>query len=61
MPRLAGPLLDDGGQPVGSVVIIDAPDRAAAETLARADPYVAAECCNWYQSAPTVSPPRPPG
>ena len=41
--RLAGPLLDHDGQPVGSVVIIDAPDRVAVETLARADPYVAAE------------------
>ena len=41
--RLAGPLLGDGGQPVGSVVIIEAEDRPAAESLAYADPYVAAD------------------
>ncbi|HTM96254.1 MAG TPA: YciI family protein, partial [Croceibacterium sp.] len=39
---LAGPLLDDAGQPVGSLVIVEAGDRAAAEALAAADPYVAA-------------------
>ncbi len=38
---LAGPLLDDAERPVGSVVIIEADDRAAAEALAAADPYVA--------------------
>lgn len=39
---LAGPLLDDDERPVGSVVILAAEDRAAAEALAAADPYVAA-------------------
>lgn len=40
---LAGPLLGDDGAPVGSVVIVEAADRRSAETLAAADPYVAAE------------------
>ncbi|MBC2778907.1 YciI family protein [Parasphingopyxis marina] len=40
---LAGPLLDDAGSPVGSVVILEAEDRAEAERIASADPYVAAE------------------
>ena len=39
---LAGPLLDDDARPIGSVVIIEADDRAAAQALASADPYVAA-------------------
>ncbi|MBL8552135.1 MAG: hypothetical protein JNJ73_19260 [Hyphomonadaceae bacterium] len=37
---LAGPLLDDEGKPVGSLVIIEAADKAAAETAATDDPYV---------------------
>jgi len=40
---LAGPLLDDDNKAVGSVVILEAEDEAAAEKLALADPYVAAE------------------
>jgi uncharacterized protein YciI len=39
--RLAGPILDDGGTIIGSLIILDAGDRAAAERLAEADPYVA--------------------
>lgn len=39
---LAGPLLDDDGKPVGSLVIIEAPDKAAAEQAATDDPYVKA-------------------
>jgi uncharacterized protein YciI len=39
---LAGPLLGDDGQAVGSVVIIEASDQAAAEEVAAADPYIAA-------------------
>lgn len=39
---LAGPLLDDDGKPTGSVVILEAEDRAAAERTAAEDPYVAA-------------------
>lgn len=40
---LAGPLLDGADRPVGSVVIIEAPDEAAADEIAKGDPYVAAE------------------
>lgn len=39
---LAGPLLGADDQPVGSVVIIEAADQAAAEQTASADPYVGA-------------------
>lgn len=39
---LAGPLLDDEGQPIGSLVIIDFPDRTAATAFAAADPYAKA-------------------
>jgi uncharacterized protein len=37
---LAGPLLDEAGKPTGSVVILEAVDRAEAEHVAREDPYV---------------------
>ena len=40
--KLAGPFLGDDGQPLGSLVIIEAPDQAAAEAIFKADPYVAA-------------------
>jgi len=39
---LAGPMLSDAGAPVGSIIIIEAADRAAAETLAANDPYAKA-------------------
>lgn len=39
---LAGPLLSESGEPVGSVVIIEADDLAAAQVMAEADPYIAA-------------------
>ena len=38
----AGPFLDAEGKPNGSMVVLDAPDRAAAEALAAADPYARA-------------------
>ena len=40
--RHGGPLLDDAGQPIGSLLVIEAPDRAAAEAFAANDPYVQA-------------------
>lgn len=40
---LAGPLLDDDNKAIGSVVILEAEDEAAAEKLALADPYIAAD------------------
>ena len=40
--RLAGPLLDDDGAMVGSLLAVEAADRAAAEAFAAADPYAKA-------------------
>ncbi len=40
--KLAGPFLDGDGKPNGSLVVIEAADRAAAETLAAEDPYARA-------------------
>jgi len=37
--RFAGPLLERGA-PVGSLVVFEAPDLAAARALAARDPYV---------------------
>jgi len=37
----AGPLVEDDGETmVGSLFLIEAPDRAAVERVARADPFV---------------------
>ena len=36
-----GPLLDDGGRPCGSLLIVDVEDRAAADAFAAGDPYAA--------------------
>jgi uncharacterized protein len=35
----AGPLLGEDGKPVGSLFILEASDRAAAEAFAAGDPY----------------------
>ena len=37
-----GALLDDQGQQIGSILIIDVADRAAAEEFAATDPFVPA-------------------
>ncbi len=40
---MAGPMLsDDGESPVGSVLVVDVEDRAAAQALADGDPYARA-------------------
>ena len=39
---VAGPLLDGEGQPIGSLLIIDFPDRKAAVAFAAGDPYALA-------------------
>ena len=39
---LAGPILDDDGNANGSLIILEAPDRASAEELASRDPYLTA-------------------
>ncbi len=37
--KAAGPFLDDAGNPAGSLIIIEATDRAEAERMAANDPY----------------------
>jgi len=37
--RIGGPLLNENEQPMGSLLIIEAADRAAAEAFAAGDPY----------------------
>lgn len=38
--KLAGPMVeDDGEKRIGSVFIVDVPDRAAAEAFSAADPF----------------------
>lgn len=40
---IAGPLLDDAGEkPVGSLLVMDFADKAAAEAFAAGDPYAKA-------------------
>lgn len=39
---LVGPLLDAEGRPAGSLLVVEAADRAAAEAFAAADPYAKA-------------------
>ncbi|MCT7377246.1 YciI-like protein [Chelativorans salis] len=40
--KFAGPFLDDEGKPCGSMVAVEAEDSAAAEAIAKADPYALA-------------------
>lgn len=39
---LAGPFLDADEKPIGSMMVVKAEDRAAAETLVGGDPYAVA-------------------
>ena len=39
---LGGPVLDAAGNPCGSLLVVEAADRAAAEAFAAADPYAKA-------------------
>ncbi len=38
--RFAGPLLDELGDPRGSLILFEAPDLAAAKQIAETDPYL---------------------
>ena len=40
--KFAGPLLDDDGKPNGSLVVVEAADRAAAASISAKDPYARA-------------------
>ncbi len=47
--RHAGPLLDDAGRPIGSLVVFEAPSLDEARALAAADPYVVHEVFEHYE------------
>ena len=40
--KFAGPFLDDEGKPNGSLVVIEAADKAAAKSISAADPFAQA-------------------
>ena len=40
--QLAGPMLNDEGQPIGSVLVVEAADRSGAQAFADEDPYAKA-------------------
>ena len=40
--EMAGPFLNERGEMNGSLVVLEVPDRAAAEAWAKADPYALA-------------------
>ncbi len=40
--KFAGPFLGEDGKPTGSLVVIEAEDKAAAKAIADADPYAKA-------------------
>ncbi|WP_438816513.1 YciI family protein [Taklimakanibacter deserti] len=40
--KAAGPFTDEAGSPIGSLVIVEANDRAGAEEVAKNDPYTKA-------------------
>ena len=41
---IAGPIMDAQGQSIGSVRVIEAPDRAAVDALTGGDPFAKAGC-----------------
>jgi hypothetical protein len=48
----AGPVLDDDGHPCASLLLMDFPDRAAAERFAAGDPYAQAGLFQRVEIAP---------
>ncbi|MDI6028832.1 YciI-like protein [Corticibacterium sp. UT-5YL-CI-8] len=40
--KFAGPFLGEDGKPLGSLVVVEAADKAAAQAIADADPYAKA-------------------
>ncbi len=40
--KFAGPLLDDDGKPNGTLMVVEAADKAAAAAISAADPYAIA-------------------
>ena len=41
--RIGGPLTDEGGQMIGSLLVIEAHDKAAVEAYLTGDPYMQAD------------------
>lgn len=59
--KMAGPLLDEAGGPVGSLLVVEAEDAAALEAFLREDPYAQAELFAHVTYAPfrwTINPPE---
>ena len=50
--KLGGPFLDEAGDMVGSLMVIEAQDRAAAEAFSRDDPYTKAGLWERVESRP---------
>ena len=40
--KLAGPMLDEQGRPIGSLLVVEAADEAGAQAFADEDPYAKA-------------------
>ncbi|MBV8593863.1 MAG: YciI family protein [Caulobacteraceae bacterium] len=57
---LGGPFLDDAGDMCGTLMVVEAPDLAAAEAFAAGDPYRKADLFErveiraWRQAIPTA-------
>ena len=47
--RHAGPLLDEAGKVIGSLVVFEAPDLDAARGIASGDPYVVQQVFESYE------------
>jgi uncharacterized protein YciI len=59
--HFAGPLLAPGGQPLGSVIVLDAPDLESARAIAAADVYaVEGIFASWEVHESMVVFPKPP-
>jgi uncharacterized protein len=59
--KMAGPLLDDQGSPLGSLLVVEADGPDALEAFLRTDPYAQAELFAHVTFAPfrwTVNPPE---
>jgi len=61
--KFAGPFLGDDSKPTGSLVVIEAEDKAAAKAIASADPYAKAglfesvdiRAWNWVFNKPATA------
>ena len=58
--KAAGPWLDEAGEMAGSLLIVEAEDRAALDAWLATDPYAAAELFDRVEIAPYVWAINPP-